>query len=301
METTHDRRVRKLRELVDRVGGVREVANAADVNPQTLSQILAGVLLPPKADGTQSPRSVGNSLARKIEAGLELEHGWFDAPDAPAVGSAPAAQASYGLTGSQNEPEQDPANFAHEAETVAYAGIPKQPGMAKVTAVARVGEEGFFDEERFKGDTGGWVPAFSETHTYAVRIKGDGLAPAIENGVYLLVEPGAPVHNGERVLVNFKDGRKAIRKLLYERGGDLAVMLVTGGAQHTIEAAEVESVHPIFGIIEASRWRASLGGQAPAEAPDAEPDAPGRPASRYVKSENMGAAKAKPAAKKRSA
>lgn len=209
--------------------------------------------------------------------------------------------AIYAQTGSAGEPARTPAKIAHGPETVVYAGAPRQPGMAKVTAVARVGEEGFFDEERFKGDTGGWVPAFSETHTYAVRIKGDGLAPAIENGVYLLVEPGAPVHNGERVLVNFKDGRKAIRKLLYERGGDLAVMLVTGGVQHTIEAAEVESVHPIFGIIEASRWRASLGDQAPVDATYAEPDAPGRPASRYVKSQNMGAAAKPLPPKKRSA
>jgi phage repressor protein C with HTH and peptisase S24 domain len=288
METAHDRRVRKLRTLAERPGGVREIAAAADVNPQTLTQILSGVLLPEKADGTRSPRSVGNALARKLEDALQLGRGWFDAPD----DITPARQPLYVSASSPDEPVEHPANFAHEQENVAYAGLPKQSGMAKVTAIARVGEDGFFDEERFQGNAGGWVPAFSETPTYAVRIKGDSLAPAIENGVYLLVEPGAPVHNGERVLVNFKDGRKAIRKLLYERGGDLAVMLVTGGAQHTIEAAEVESVHPIFGIIEASRWKSSLGEQAPSAAAPAEPapEARGRPVSRYVKSQNMGAA-----------
>ena len=78
METANERRLRKLRSLVKKHG--RDViADKAGVNAQSLDQILKGVLLPPKADGSRSPRSLGDAAARAIEDAFNLGRGWFDA------------------------------------------------------------------------------------------------------------------------------------------------------------------------------------------------------------------------------
>jgi hypothetical protein len=77
METAEERRKRKLRALCD-LHGTDEVSQRAGVAEAYIKQILAGTLLPPKSDGTRSPRHVGTDMARSIEAGFGLERGWMD-------------------------------------------------------------------------------------------------------------------------------------------------------------------------------------------------------------------------------
>lgn len=80
METASARRRRKLDHLIEQ-HGLPALAAAAKVNPAYLAQIKHGVLLPPKVDGSRSPRALGDAAARAIETALGLEAGWFDAPD----------------------------------------------------------------------------------------------------------------------------------------------------------------------------------------------------------------------------
>ena len=87
-ETTHERRKRRLEWLAKQYT-VDWVAQQAGVSMEGLLQIIRGVLLPPKADGSRSPRSVGDKLARAIEDGLNLGRGWFDQPGDQNLG-APA-------------------------------------------------------------------------------------------------------------------------------------------------------------------------------------------------------------------
>lgn len=82
METKGERRLRKLRDLCAAKGGHVAVADKAGVSEQSLDQILKGVLLPAKADGSRSPRMLGDAIARKIEAAYQLESGWFDSDHA---------------------------------------------------------------------------------------------------------------------------------------------------------------------------------------------------------------------------
>jgi hypothetical protein len=77
METAEERRKRKLRTLCD-LHGTDKVSQRAGVAEAYIKQILAGTLLPPKSDGTRSPRHVGTDMARSIEAGFGLERGWMD-------------------------------------------------------------------------------------------------------------------------------------------------------------------------------------------------------------------------------
>lgn len=84
METNADRRRRKLASLCDE-RGLRAVAERAGLNYQSLEQIIKGVLLPPKQDGTRSPRKLGDDAARKIEEAEGLGLGWFDIQQAGAA------------------------------------------------------------------------------------------------------------------------------------------------------------------------------------------------------------------------
>lgn len=77
METNEDRRRRKLGELCLRHGR-DDVAEAAGLSVEYLDQIIKGVKLPPKKDGTRSQRELGDSAARRIESAFSLAVGWLD-------------------------------------------------------------------------------------------------------------------------------------------------------------------------------------------------------------------------------
>jgi hypothetical protein len=80
METSAERRRRKLALLCEKHG--RDfVAQKSGTNQFALEQVIKGVLLPAKKDGTRSPRNLGDAAARAIEVALDLGEGWFDAPD----------------------------------------------------------------------------------------------------------------------------------------------------------------------------------------------------------------------------
>lgn len=81
METKGARRLRKLTWLCNEHGGAETVAAESGVSEEYLGQILKGVLLPAKADGSRSARILGDAAARKIEAAYRLGNGWFDSDE----------------------------------------------------------------------------------------------------------------------------------------------------------------------------------------------------------------------------
>jgi hypothetical protein len=85
MFTKDEIRRRRLEELCQREGGPQAVADkaklaGANLSGPTLDQIIKGSLLPAKADGSRSPRALGDALARKIEEVFDLGEGWLDWP-----------------------------------------------------------------------------------------------------------------------------------------------------------------------------------------------------------------------------
>ena len=85
-ETINERRRRKLEWLAENRGGLRAVAARASLNWQSLDQVVNGRLLPPKKDGSRSPRSLGDPAVQAIERAYpDLGAGWFDADEAGAL------------------------------------------------------------------------------------------------------------------------------------------------------------------------------------------------------------------------
>jgi hypothetical protein len=97
METCSERRKRKLAELAQEKGGLKVLAADCGLSYGSLDQILKGVPLPPKADGSRSERSLGDDAARSIEMRYGLERGWFDSDPTPAADTPENLAAALGV------------------------------------------------------------------------------------------------------------------------------------------------------------------------------------------------------------
>lgn len=188
-------------------------------------------------------RPVTEDTVLKLEAKPGFK-GWF-------LQGAP-----YPIGGSVAEPVKVSENIGHGDDRHEYAVPYYTQGMANVMATAKVGADGFFEEEMFKGLAGGFVPDLGHEVSYALKIRGDGMSPVIESGSFVLVSQ-VEAEPGEKVVVRLADDRQAIRKLLYVRDGMVYVMPVQGGATQTFDMNDVDAIHPIVAVIEPRSWRAA--------------------------------------------
>lgn len=83
METCSERRKRKLIALAAEKGGLKTLAADCGLSHAALDQVIKGVLLPEKGDGTRREKALGDDAARAIEAAYKLGRGWLDADDTP--------------------------------------------------------------------------------------------------------------------------------------------------------------------------------------------------------------------------
>ncbi len=99
---------------------------------------------------------------------------------------------------------------------------------------AQAGAGGFFDDGGFPVGQG-WdmveFPAPPDRTTYAIEVQGDSMLPLYRGGDVLIVEPGAAVRKGDRVVVRTHDG-EVMAKILHRR------------TAHTIELASLNPDHP---------------------------------------------------------
>lgn len=82
--------------------------------------------------------------------------------------------------------------------------------------MAQAGDGGYFDDGGFP--TGqGWdeiaFPDVDRGQAYALEISGDSMAPVFRDGDVVLVQPGAPVRRGDRVIVKTTAGEVLAKEL----------------------------------------------------------------------------------------
>lgn len=89
---------------------------------------------------------------------------------------------------------------------------------------------------------------------YALRIKGDSLAPAIPNGWVVIVEPDGVPHPGEYVIICTSDNKCTIKEFLYKRGQEYTLNNL-GNEYKTIVIDEMatDRIEPIAAIIPPSK------------------------------------------------
>lgn len=115
------------------------------------------------------------------------------------------------------------------AKALAATGIPLETFVALIErdagvavravpllAFADAGADDYFDDRGFPtGER--WqaiaFPAVNDGHAYALKISGDGMAPAYRDGDVIIVSPSAPIRRGDRVVVRTTSGEMIAHEL----------------------------------------------------------------------------------------
>ncbi|MER8881447.1 helix-turn-helix transcriptional regulator [Mesorhizobium sp. M0074] len=100
--------------------------------------------------------------------------------------------------------------FAGLVEGRSHSGaLPVQRSSVPLLGFAQAGAGGFFDDAGFPAGQG-WdlieLPARATETSYALKVQGDSMLPLYRNGDVLIVEPGATIRKGDRVVVKTNAG-----------------------------------------------------------------------------------------------
>jgi len=210
--------------------GSAELARAADVTVGAVSQWKSG-----------NTRNLKSEVVMRLAATTGYSPTWI------ATGKGPKKMADTGIV----------LSLTQKTEPLAYAGKPREVKGIPVVGQARMGDDGYYTEFAYPvGHGDGCVEgASTDPNAYALRVRGDSMSPAIEDGYYILVEPNGTCVPGEKVVIVMKDERKMCKKFLYERPDTVSVQSINGGTIHTLEKSEIEHMHPVAAVISPSKWR----------------------------------------------
>jgi SOS-response transcriptional repressor LexA len=240
----YENRRRRLQELLAENGGKQSVL--ADRMKKPASYI-SRLLSDPDKNGH---KNIGDDIITAAREAFNLPAGWFDEP--PVTKGSTKTQRPGGSSSLEPPKADDTATPA----TFSYAGFAGQTSGIPVKKTIRVKADGSF-EEHVHSPADGTVQGFqSDRSAYAVKVRGDGLAPAIKDGSFLVIEPHGKCVEGEDVVLTLKDGRMLCKQLLFERVDTVTLMNVNGGdSMITIERADIETMLPIAGVYPPSKWR----------------------------------------------
>jgi transcriptional regulator with XRE-family HTH domain len=153
------------------------------------------------------------------------------------------------LLGGGSVSEPAPGHYAPTSSTRAGRGrLPVQEQLK-----ARVG--GYLDAMAASGPLGFVEVAQVEPNVRAVRVRGDALSPAIEDGEVLLVRSGAQCSPGSKVLIQLHDGARLCKRLLFERSDAVAVADLSTKEPSTLERSLILSIESISAVYSADSWR----------------------------------------------
>jgi len=118
-----------------------------------------------------------------------------------------------------------------------------------IVGMARAGADGFFDEQGFPvgADETVRFPDLGEDRVYALEIAGDSMEPTYRAGDIVIVQPGAAVRRGDRVVVRTSAGEMMAKVL--GRRNEQTVELVSVNPAHKpreLAAAEIDWIARIL-------------------------------------------------------
>ena len=141
-------------------------------------------------------------------------------------------------------------NTSFDEFAALLAGRPGGAGRAiPIVGMARAGADGFFDDSGFPIGAEETVrfPGLGDDRVYALEIAGDSMEPVFRAGDVVIVQPGAPVRRGDRVVVRTRAG-EVMAKILGRRN-DQSVELISLNPVYPsrqIAAAEIDWVARIL-------------------------------------------------------
>ena len=133
--------------------------------------------------------------------------------------------------------------------------------VGKVSAIpllgfAQAGSGGFFDDGGFPVGQGWDVVDFpaspaNKAGVYALEVQGESMMPLYRDGDVLIVEPGAQVRRGDRVVVKSRDG-EVMAKILVRQTAK-TIELLSLNPEHANRSFELSEVEWVARIIWASQ------------------------------------------------
>ncbi|NVD37676.1 helix-turn-helix transcriptional regulator [Ensifer sp. HO-A22] len=129
-------------------------------------------------------------------------------------------------------------------------------GAIPLIGFAQAGAGGFFDDGGFPAGQGWDVvdfPAGAERRAgiYALEIQGDSMLPLYRDGDVLIVDPGAQVRRGDRVVVKTREGEVMAKILI--RHTPRNIELLSLNPEHPNRSFEISEIEWIARIIWASQ------------------------------------------------
>lgn len=132
--------------------------------------------------------------------------------------------------------------------------LPTQTSTVPLLGFAQAGAGGFFDDAGFPAGQG-WdlveLPARSTDNSYALQVQGDSMLPLYRNGDVLIVEPGATIRKGDRVVVKTRSG-EVMAKVLARRNTN-GIELVSINPEHPNRNLAMDEVDWLARIVWASQ------------------------------------------------
>lgn len=136
--------------------------------------------------------------------------------------------------------------------------ITSAPRKINIVGTAQMGTDGYWSG--LDGNEG-WVETYSrDEDAYALRLKGDSMAPAIRNGWIAVCEPNHRLVPGEYVMVTTTDGQSMVKELLFENEESVSLMSVNAayGERRSIAWADIEKIHYVGNILAPSKVLGNL-------------------------------------------
>ncbi|MDN8612758.1 S24 family peptidase [Variovorax ginsengisoli] len=170
----------------------------------------------------------GEKAAAKLEERLHLTRGQM----------FPSLATSARETGPSNAPQE---------------GVP-------VVGTAQLGDDGHYYELEYPVGHGDGRVGFPsrDRNAYAVRCKGESMAPRIRHGEFAVVEPNHPVSPGDEVLVRSSDGRVMIKVFAYSRDGMVHLDSINNNHQTfpriSLLEEDVAAMHYVAGTAKSAMW-----------------------------------------------
>lgn len=141
-------------------------------------------------------------------------------------------------------------------DTIPDGVFPPQQGSIPLLGLAQAGSGGFFDDGGFPAGQGWDMVDFPAnpgggTGVYALEVQGESMMPLYRDGDILIVEPGAQVRRGDRVVVKTREG-EVMTKVL-NRQTQKTVDLVSINPDHPNRSFATDEIDWIARIIWASQ------------------------------------------------
>ncbi len=134
--------------------------------------------------------------------------------------------------------------------------FPPQISAIPLLGFAQAGAGGFFDDGGFPAGQGWDIVDFPadpnrRAGCYALEVQGDSMLPLYRDGDVLIVEPGAQVRRGDRVVVKTREG-EIMAKVLF-RQTPRTIELVSLNPDHPNRSFDMAEIEWVARIIWASQ------------------------------------------------